>query len=66
MRLQPTSLQCVRIGLNHNATVNLTLSVVEPSIRMSWIEEHWDEGYITKSKKIILDLVSLDLSAPST
>lgn len=40
-----------------------SFSVVEPSIRMSWIEDHWDEAYIKRSKKVVLDLVRPNIPA---
>lgn len=43
----------------------LTLSIViEPSIRMSWIEDNWGTEYVTKGKKLILDTVRVRVEPP--
>lgn len=37
-------------------------TVVEPSIRMSWIEDHWGDDYIHTAKNTIFDMVRASVS----
>jgi hypothetical protein len=35
----------------------LALVVINPSLRMSWVQKHWDEDYMEKAEAMILDKV---------
>ena len=40
--------------------LQLSFIVVESSVQMSWIDDHWSKGYISMAKNIILDFISID------
>lgn len=61
MILHPTLSLCVRF--QHMSIQSLiAFIVIEPSIRMSWIEDNWDEAYVVKAKKTVIDLVGIELA----
>ena len=39
----------------------MLILVVNPCIRLSWIEKNWDKEYIRDAKKQIKDVVSLSM-----
>ena len=39
-------------------TAQLNFSVLNPSVRFTWIKQQWDTNYIQNAKGIILELVS--------
>ena len=40
----------------------MLILVLNPCIRLSWIDKHWDEEYIRDAEKQIMDVVSLYIS----
>ena len=46
--------------MSNNASSDPLSTVTEPSIWLSWMQDHWNKEYIQMAKKIILDLVCVN------
>ena len=46
------------------ATLKVFVSVINPSVRLSWIKDHWDEDYNEHATTLIKALVSDLFSVP--